>query len=69
MPQIPEFAATLALQIFRKSTFEARVAIGQRQATFKHPVEPGTQQVALGQLKAEKVLVETKEKIDLLFNP
>lgn len=63
MPTTPDRQS--AIDIFNKSTFEARVAIGQRQAIFKHPVEPGAQQTALDQLKSESVLIESPDKIDL----
>ncbi|MEK7513311.1 MAG: hypothetical protein AAB580_00300 [Patescibacteria group bacterium] len=63
---IPEWAANIAKTIFKSSTFEAKIAIGQQQSTNGAPLEPGASQIAVNQLLGSGTLVINKDsKIDI----
>ncbi|MCX6817124.1 MAG: hypothetical protein NTZ93_04640 [Candidatus Beckwithbacteria bacterium] len=70
MPQIPEWAANLAVTIFNKSAFKATELIGQQQLANGTPLAPGASKVALKQLlEAKKLMITPEGKIDITLSP
>jgi len=66
MPQIPEWAASNALRIFKGSTFEATVKIGKQQRTNGEPLGLGAGQRAVNQLlDSGSLIINAEGKIDV----